>query len=210
MSSASRRRLSCAAALAVIVAACGVDNFVGATPFGSVITLVDSSTMLPPSPTFAMPDTVIETSASIGIDHSNDHRIVARVRENLVALGWREVSGPGSAPDVLVLNAAATRIETGVAYGGWFDSWGYLPYWGPSVDGSWGWGAPVGAVAYSFEAGTLLTVMLDIRAPNSSAKRIPIRWAAAVDGVVNGTSTIDRVIAGIDQAFAQSPYLRVQ
>jgi hypothetical protein len=102
-------------------------------------------------------------------------------------------------------------VETGVAYGGWYSAWGYLPYWGPSVNSGWGWGVPSGTLAYAFQAGTLITVMLDVRGPrNVETKEIPLLWAAAVDGVVSGGSTTSRVLAGIDQAFAQSPYLEVR
>jgi hypothetical protein len=209
-----RRRLCGVAAMAVIVTAgCDVTN-PGEAPFGSVITLVDSANpSLTTARTFVMPDTVIEAEGStFNFDHANDQQVVDRVRQHLLALGWHEVSGAGAVPDVIVLNAATTRIETGVAYFGWFDSWGYLPYWGPSVDGSWAWGLPAGAVPYAFPAGTLVTVMLDLRTTRAgdANRQIPLLWAAAIDGIVNGSSTIDRVLDGIDQAFVQSPYLRIQ
>lgn len=212
MSSQTRRRLCGVAAIVVIAAGCDVTN-PGEVPFGSVITLVDSvSSDLGTARTFAMPDTVIEVAGSaFSFDHANDQQVVDRVRQHLVALGWREVAGVDANPDVVVLNAASTRIETGVAYFGWFDSWGYLPYWG-SVDGSWAWGLPAGAVPYAFPAGTLITVMLDLRVPRGSDpdKRIPLLWASAVDGLVNGSFTVERALDGVDQAFAQSPYLRIQ
>ena len=211
MSPESRRRFSSLAAMAVVVvaAACDVTE-PGESPFGSVITLVDSGTSLKSARTFALPDTIVEVgNSAFSIDHSHDSEVIARVREHFVALGWTEVSGEGATPDVLVLNAAATRIETGVAYGGWYDAWGYLPYWG-TMDGSWWWGMPAGAVTYSFPAGTLITVMVDLRAPRESDKQIPVLWASAIDGVVNGSATVSRVLAGVDQAFEQSPYLRVQ
>lgn len=214
MSLQIRRRLFGVAALATVVAAaCDVTN-PGEVPFGSVVTLVDSvSSSLGTARTFAMPDTVVELAdASFSFDHAHDQEVVDRVREHLVALGWREVSGAGANPDVVVLNAASTRIETGVAYSGWFDAWGYLPYWGPAIDGSWAWGLPAGAVPYAFQAGTFITVMLDLRAPRDgdTNKHVPLLWASAVDGLVNGSSTTSRVLDGIDQAFAQSPYLRIQ
>ena len=213
MSSHIRRRLCGVAALIVVAAACDVTN-PGEVPFGSVITLVDSvSSGLGTARTFAMPDTVIELAGSaFSFDHANDQQVVDRVREHLVAMGWREVTGAAANPDVVVLNAASIRIETGVAYSSWFDTWGYLPYWGPTVDGSWAWGLPAGAVPYAFPAGTLITVMLDLRPPRGADtdKRIPLLWASAVDGLVNGSFTVERALDGLDQAFAQSPYLRIQ
>jgi hypothetical protein len=51
--------------------------------------------------------------------------------------------------------------------------------------------------------------MIEVSAPRDATKTIPLLWAAALDGVVGDASTIERIRAGIDQAFEQSPYLRV-
>lgn len=177
---------------------------------GVVITVVDQGPALANATTFALPDTVIEVPlGSNTIDHQSDQQIVASVRAHMTALGWKDVGTNRSAnPDVVLLVAAATRIQTGVAYFDWFGAWGYLPYWGPAVSGGWTWGVPAGAVPYAFQAGTILITMLDRRAENPTAQRIPLLWAAGIDGVVTTTaSTTERALVGIDQAFAQSPYL---
>ena len=181
---------------------------------GAVITLVDSGPPLRDARSFALPDTIVELESSvINLDHENDATIVANIRTHLLMLGWTDVTfDTTQRPDVLVLTAATTRIQTGVVYTDWYGAWGYLPYWSPAVSSSWGWGAPTGAVPYSFPAGTLVVTMLDLRAQQEATQRIPLLWAAAIDGVASGSSaTTERALEGLDQAFTQSPYLtRIQ
>lgn len=176
-----------------------------------VTTLVDSTTTsLSTASTFAVPDTVVELKGDGVISHVADHDIVEHVREHFLALGWTEVrdatAGP---PDVLVVIGAMTKVEVGVSYTTWYGAWGWLPYWGVA-DPSWIWGAPVGAIPYVYEVGTLVLTMVDLRAPRATTKRVPLLWVAAVNAVLSGDVTLPRALAGIDQAFAQSPYLRVE
>jgi hypothetical protein len=48
--------------------------------------------------------------------------------------------------------------------------------------------------------------MLDVQHGNTSTKRVPLLWAAGVQGVLTASS-LNGALTGIDQAFAQSPYL---
>jgi hypothetical protein len=108
----------------------------------------------------------------------------------------------------VVLLAASTQVQSGLLYGDWFSAWGYLPYWGAAVDPSWLWGYPGAVVPYTYQTGTLLVSMLDVRAPRSETKTIPLLWSAGLDGLVGDATTMARIHAGIAQAFDQSPYLR--
>jgi hypothetical protein len=188
-------------------------NSVSSNPPGVVITVVDHSRALATARTFALPDTVVEVPlGSNTLDHASDQQIIANVRAHMVALGWHDVgTNPAATPDVVLLVAASTRIQTGVAYVDWFGAWGSLPYWGPAVSSGWTWGVPAGAVPYAFQAGTIIIAMLDRRAENVGLQSIPLLWAAGIDGVVTTTtSTTERALVGVDQAFAQSLYLKVQ
>lgn len=193
------------------VVACDANGLLFEDFSGSVVTLVDSTgPALPTAVTFVVPDTIIETSRSAGgIDHAADRAITSAVRGHFVALGWDDIASDTAArPDVLVLVAAGTRVQTGVAYVDWYAGWGYLPYWSPAVTSSWAWGVPDGAVPYAFPAGTLIVTMLDLRDQREDTRSIPLLWAAVIDGILTGpSSTADRAIVGIDQAFAQSQYL---
>ena len=207
------RLLAATVATTVLMPACYTSDFNNVAPDlpGVVITVVDQGPALTSARTFALPDTIVELPlGSNTLAHASDHQIIANIRAHMVGLGWRDVgSNPAARPDVVLLVADNTRIQTGVAYVDWFGAWGYLPYWGTGVDGGWAWGVPAGAVPYAFQAGTILITMLDRRADNSTARTIPLLWAAGIDGVVTNTaSTTERALVGVDQAFAQSPYLR--
>jgi len=196
------------------VSACG-DTIVGDNLAGAVVTVVDSTgTALSSARTFALPDTIIEVPlGSSTISHAADHRIVSSIRNHFIELGWQDLTGVSNAhPDVVVLTADATRVQTGTFYGDWFGAWGSLPYWGPTVDASWGWGIPGGAIPYIYSVGTVLITMLDLRAQDTNTRTISLLWAGILDGILpsgaNAENQTPRIIDGIDQAFAQSPYLR--
>jgi len=180
--------------------------------FGAVITLVDSGPVLSSARTFVLPDTIVRLSPTGGgMGHEASSAIVARVRGQLIAFGWTDVTAIHNArPDVIVLIAVAERVQTSVAYVDWFGAWGYLPYWGPTVNTTSAWVLPSGAIPFAFVTGTVLINMLDLRAQRGSTDAIPLLWAAGLNGVVTTPeNTLSRALIGVDQAFAQSPYLRV-
>jgi hypothetical protein len=180
---------------------------------GSVVTVVDDGAALSSARTFALPDTIVDVPLrSDVIGHAADREITSDISAHLVALGWRDVTGDAAArPDVVVLVAASTRTQAGVAYDNWYGAWGYLPYWDAGVSAGWGWGTPVDEIPYVYQAGTLFITMLDVRAQNGDTQRIPLLWAAAIDGFITDVvTTTERTMVGIDQAFAQSSYLKVE
>jgi hypothetical protein len=204
--------LCCMIAAAALSAGCGGMTIDSPQSFGAVVTVVDSGPALHRASTFVLPDTVIRLSQrGDAINPTLAHQLLIQVRAHFLAMGWTELADTSeSRPDVIVLLAASTQTQTGLAYGDWYSSWGYLPYWGASVDPSWAWGYPGGAIAYSYQSGTLLVAMIDVNAPrDATTKTIPLLWAAGLDGLVGDGTTKERIRAGIDQAFAQSPYLRL-
>jgi len=197
---------------ALLATSCESSDLVATGTSGSVITIVDDGAALNSARTFALPDTIVRLPASGGgIEHEASQAIVTRVRDHLVRFGWVDVTTVhGAQPDVVVLIAAAERVQTSVAYVDWFGAWGYLPYWGPSVNSASVWGVPSGAIPFAYEVGTILITMLDLREQRGNTDAIPLLWAAGLDGVVTTpTNTLSRAMLGVDQAFAQSPYLRV-
>jgi hypothetical protein len=204
--------ICCVAAAVVLAAACDGTTIDSPQSFGAIVTVVDSGGALRTANTFVLPDTVVLLSQfGTPIGPRLADQLVLQVRAHFLAMGWTELPNVReSHPDVLVLIAASTQVQTGIAYSDWFSAWGYLPYWGGSVDDSWAWGYPGGAVPYAYQSGTILVAMIDINAPRDLATRtIPLLWAAGLDGLVGDGTTTERIRAGIDQAFIQSPYLRI-
>jgi hypothetical protein len=89
----------------------------------------------------------------------------------------------------------------------WLDYPGYWPsgYWG-----NWtGWYYPY-PVTYTYTTNALVTDMVDLTGTNSKDGKLEIVWSNYIGGPA-GTSLqgdIKRMQNSIDQAFAQSPYLK--
>jgi hypothetical protein len=177
---------------------------------GWVTTLVDSTpTALQDARTFAVPDTIVALNGG-SLDHAADRAVADEVRQHFLALGWTERADTlGPKPDVVIVMGVNTRQEVGISYAGWFPAYSWIPYWGTPADPNWIWGAPAGAIPYVYEVGTLVLTMVDLRAPRATTKRVPVLWIAAINGVLTDVSVLPRVLTGVDQAFDQSPYLRI-
>jgi hypothetical protein len=128
------------------------------------------------------------------------------VRARLDGYGWTEVSFPADTPDVLVLASAVADEYTAYTYnpGYW---WGY-----------WGWyypcyycypGYPGYATVTQYDAGTLFIDMIETATISLGDSTTRFAWTAGVNGVLgtSSASTAQRVLAGLDKAFNQSPYL---
>lgn len=166
---------------------------------------------------FALPDTVIEvvfdSTTYIPVSHDYDDEILARVRSNFEGRGYVYEPDPASnrPQSVVLVGVTASRINYYYYdwwyYWGWWPGWGYYPGYGPG----WGYYPPPVIGEGSFDQGTLMVYMLDVRDPDADLKEQPLVWAAALRGILSGStpsSITARIDKNIDQAFAQSPYLK--
>ena len=206
------RRVCCILGALALQSGCATDFPSSLDNIGWVTTLVDTATSsLETARTFAIPDTIVELRGDVGLNHAADAQIAADVRRHFLLLGWREVPlNSIETPDVVIVMGALSQTEVGYVYSDWFGAWGWLPYWGPTVDPAWVWGAPAGAVPYVYEVGTLVLTMVDLRAPRETTGQVPLLWVASINGVLNGSANLPRALDGVDQAFRQSPYLEVE
>lgn len=124
--------------------------------------------------------------------------ILQSIESNLSNYGWTKVN-ISQKPDV-VLTPAATKNTT-VFYSYWYDWW-YGGWYG-----GWGWYYPPYYVS-SYTTGTVFITMADpnIDNPINSSK---VAWMMAGSGLASGTGDITRITNAIDQAFEQSPYLKI-
>jgi hypothetical protein len=155
--------------------------------------------------TYSLPDKIVKitgdpTAPPEYIKDIYGIPILAEIKANMTALGWTLVDVNAS-PDVQLLPAAwtTTTIVTGGYYGGYY-CW-YYPYYCGG-----GWYYPYTPVS-SYSTGTMLMSMVN---PNqeSTDGSLPLVWTAAMNGLMSGTYDIDRIKKGINQAFAQSPFLK--
>jgi hypothetical protein len=122
----------------------------------------------------------------------NDQLAINKIKENLEQAGFDLVTNPADADVIVIAFANNSTWVSGGCYSSWY-SW-YYPYYG--------WCYPV---YYTYEVGTLVIVMID---PNLTEQKTAL-WVAALNGILEDTNAgiADRLTDGIDQAFAQSPYL---
>jgi hypothetical protein len=208
----ARRALAIAAGLgaALALASCYPGDVTDVSQLDVVITVHDQKADFTAFRTFALPDTVIEvigdSSSYVPISHDYDDEIVAQVRSQMEARGYVYEPDPqANPPDALVLVAASASNTTYIYY----DWWSYWGWYYPGYPG-WGWYYPPDIDVVSYDHGTLFMTMVDVRSPDPGTEKLPVVWAAAIRGLLEGTTTQiqNRIDKNIDRAFAQSPYLK--
>jgi hypothetical protein len=191
------------------IAACYPGEVISVPLLASVTTMVDSQAPLKAARTFAIIDTVALVLRNGGPSDLRPDRvaIVTRIRTELIARGWAEIRDFRAVrPDVVVLAAVFVSENNGVAFNEWWGNYGFWGGWPAGFGPGWTWGVPGVEVAFPFASGTLAIVMLDLRNADATNQRIPLLWAALVNGVVTNQAR-DAALVGISQAFLQSPYL---
>lgn len=143
--------------------------------------------------TYAMPDSVIyitDSGMTSGGNSTLNNQILTAINNNMQNFGFVAEPDPDAADVHIVALAAKTTWVGGSCYPGY---WG--GYWYPYS----GWCYPV---AYSYETGTLLIVMLDPTTSTSDNAQ-PI-WLAGMNGLLSGSANVSRINKAINQAFDQS------
>jgi len=192
------------------IVACYPGEVVSVPQLASVTTMVDSQAPLKTARTFAIIDTValaLRKDGGLTVSRQDAVSIVARIRNELIARDWIEIKDFRAVrPDVVVLAAVFVSENTGVAYADWWGSYGYWGGWPAGYGAGWDWGVPGAEVTFTYASGTLAITMLDLRNGDASTQRVPVLWAALINGVITSVAP-DNALAGISQAFLQSPYL---
>lgn len=199
-----------AAAALTVAAACYPDQptSVGGQPTVTTLRAPDASFA---APTFTLIDSIVqiveEGQAEAPISRQYDDLVLNELREQMIARGYRELTFPfttAERPDFVMVAGAASEVYVGYfydyyAYWGWWGGWAYPP--------GWGWYYPGYVVPYAFEHGSLLVSLIDRRAAAQQPDKVPVVWVAGISAVLTGGNESARIVEGIDQAFAQSPYL---
>jgi|GEM_PF-52634 hypothetical protein len=179
--------------------------------------------------TFTVVDTIVHIIGEYdedNISRSYDDFVLEQVRLNMLKMGFVEETDPdANAADVAITVSAISsehEVYYWYPYWGWY--WGYYPY-ASSKTGSvhvssaaaddaadpysyyYPW-YPYGSY-YTYQSGTLLMEMVDVARIDPDVEEIPVIWAGIANGVMaeSQSGTQARLSKGIDQCFAQSPYL---
>jgi hypothetical protein len=142
------------------------------------------------------------------INHNFDDTILAEIRRHIEALGYVHVDkDAGETPDVALL-VGAISSNNWVAYT--YYPWWYYPYYP-----YYGWGIyypyyPTTSIV-NYPTGSLVMDLVSLRDADEDEKRTPSIWTGTIAGLLvqSDSSATARINTTIDQAFAQSPYLKV-
>jgi hypothetical protein len=156
--------------------------------------------------TFAIPDKiVIDVEVNNNGDTTYEYMkdiyaqpLLQKMAANMTSLGYQQVSIDGN-PDLLLMPAAMS--STTYFYDYWYCWWygGYYP--------GWGWYYPPYYTVSSYTTGSLIMTLVD---PNNDSPigRAQSAWIGAANGLLSNSTDINRALDAVDQAFAQSPYLK--
>jgi hypothetical protein len=154
--------------------------------------------------TYAMPDKIVKITGNLQegdlpvyIPDIYASKVLQMIADNMESLGYTRV--PLDASPALLLTPAAWETTTiFYYYDYWYWWWGgyypYYPYYPP-------------VYGYSYTTGTLLMNLIDPTQTGTNGNPIP-QWTGALNGVLNDVYSDSRMTKLINQAFAQSPYLK--
>jgi hypothetical protein len=127
--------------------------------------------------------------------------ILQAIDANMESNGWTRVL-ISQTPDVLITPAAIK--STTYFYSYWYDWW-----YGGWYGGYWGWYYPPYYTVSSYTTGSVIISMSDPNAgEDSPINQSQAAWLAVMNGLYTGTNDSKRVTTAINDAFAQSPYLK--
>jgi hypothetical protein len=156
--------------------------------------------------TYAIPDKIMKIDDGLINGDDPDFikepyatQLLDKINQNMTNNGWTKVEKDAN-PDVL-LAPVAYELTTTYYYGG-----GYWDWW---YGGWYGWYYPY-PVTTSYSTGSLITTMLDPKDLSPDGKMRAV-WGFIINGLLEGTSAqfTERYSKGINQAFTQSPYLKL-
>ena len=159
--------------------------------------------------TYAMPDKIVVDvkikdgdTTYIYMKQGSADQILSEIEVKMQAYGWTKVDPIVTNPDI-ALTPSAIKSTT-YFYSYWYDWWygGWYP--------GWGWYYPPYYTISSYTTGSLIITMADPSvAEDNPIDLSPTVWIAVGNGLYTGNYNASRVTKAIDQAFSQSPYLKI-
>lgn len=183
-----------------------------------VYTQYDKSAGFSTFKTFYVPDSILligNSGSETYLTSAGAQSVINAYKTNMEQRGFREVSEKDDADLGLQLSYIENTQYVSDWWGGDYPWLGYDDYWGPGYwnplyDG-WGWYYPY-PITYSFSTGTLMGELVDLMVPGSASatSKIPVVWSSLISGFVYGSGSLNanQTITSVNQAFAQSPYLK--
>ncbi|HQR19078.1 MAG TPA: DUF4136 domain-containing protein [Gemmatimonadales bacterium] len=201
------RAFGLAAAIGAGLSACYPERASEGTDYASITTVYDSLFAFDSAATFYVPDSVVHLGTPDNVSHVYDSLIVARIAANMISRGYTRAVDPALAD--LTLNPAVL-VNENYDYAGadWCLVWGWAYPW---ICTGWIPDYPGDVIGYTYSTGTLFIPMANLAdGVPPAVSRPPVVWLAGINGVVSGSSSsalAAGIADGINQAFAQSPYI---
>lgn len=163
--------------------------------------------------TFDIPDSLLVIGQSEKPEYSQSDNALALIqafRTNMESLGYIYTPSNPDA-DLGIQLTYMIKTERFVQYYDdpywWLD---YPGYWSPGYWGDWyGYYYPYRMV-YTYSTNALVADMVDLTAEEGEGKSLEVVWSVYIGGPASPSTSYDvkRMKSSINQAFAQSPYLK--
>jgi uncharacterized protein DUF4136 len=165
--------------------------------------------------TYAIPDSVIKITGDRFDDPDGNGKpefakppystaILSGLKAGMAAYGWQLASK--NTADMILL--PSTMVTTNIYY--YYDWW----YWDWWYGGWYGWYYPCcyyPPYVTGYRSGSVFVQLIDRTTANPSHDNVTVTWSMIINGLAEGDATniAARITTGIDQAFKQSPYLKI-
>lgn len=163
--------------------------------------------------TFDLADSLLVIGQSAKPEYSQSNNALALIQQVRTAMenaGYIYTPSNPSA-DLGIQMTFVVKTERYVQYYNdpywWLD---YPGYWSPGFWGDYtGFYHPY-PVSYTYSTNSLMIDMVDLTTPKTGTEALEVVWSAYIGGPAGfGPNTdLDKMKVAIDQAFAQSPYLK--
>lgn len=210
------KKLLMMASFAILLAGCypaGPDYI---EDLDAVYTTYDSKYDFKAAKTYAMPDQIVVDAEKNDLTGKWEPEfmpakfadpILAHIAAKMAENGWERLDNdidgkPDPAADV-VLTPAAIKSTT-YFYSYWYDWW-----YGGWYGGWYGWYYPPYYTVSSYTTGSMIMVIADPHV-ESPINQTQTSWMSVGNGLFVGDYDLSRVNRAIDQAFEQSPYLKIK
>jgi len=139
------------------------------------------------------------------IDFVTGRSILGAIRTNMLSRGFTQVN-QFSDPDFIILPYLPESNSLLFDYNWWFWEW-----WIPNIGTGFGWRYPgfQPLTVTSVSTNSLVIQLVNMRG-TTSTNELEVDWVVIINGAITGsqTSNSERAVAGINQAFIQSPYIQ--
>lgn len=165
---------------------------------------------------YFVPDSILligDSEEAVYLKGSDAERVISSIVRNMDDAGYTRVKEKEDA-DLGIQLSYVSCTDYFISYISspyWW--WGYPGYWDPfywgGYWGGWGYGFPI---TYSYSENSLLGEMVDLTSSKGENEKLPVVWNMYINGDISGYKRFDcnRMIRGIDRAFAQSAYFKKQ